>query len=337
MAIHKRNNLYLLAMSEGASIDILGPYFTNVKVVGTGGSGTVFSAVDTRTDCRVALKRLSVQGRTHCRSALRELKVQKAFEHENVLKVLQIVDSEGKSLNSCAGAESFKDTNFIFSVQELFGTDLHHVVQHSGRLTEDYASLFLYQLLRGLKYIHSANVLHRDIKPSNLLVDTENLLLKIGDFGLTRVLDCNYDHRRHLSECTSSLWYKAPELLFNSTSYNNKVDLWGAGCVFAEMLLGKPFYEGKHEIELMELMFDTLAVSDEDLNQVEDFLPEKLVRSNSGKAPKPLRSKFEDSGISIEGEQIDNRFVVDKQNTTVGSLTGATKFSVRRNWEPFLL
>lgn len=287
-------------MSEGASLDILGPYFSSVKIAGTGGSGTVFSAVDTKTEHRVALKRLSFQGRTHCRSALRELKVQKTLEHENIVKLLRIVDSEGKSLSSCAGAESFKDTDFIYTVQEFSGTDLHHVIHHSDRLPEDYIRLFLYQLLRGLKYVHSANVLHRDIKPSNLLIDTENLLLKIGDFGLTRVLDSDYDHRRKLSECASSLWYKAPELMFNSTSYDSKVDMWGAGCVLGEMLRGKPLFEGKHEMDQMELMLDTVAVGDENLNQIMDNLPEELLRSTHGKAAKSLRSMFEDTAISID-------------------------------------
>lgn len=289
-------------MSEGASFDILGPHFTNVKVVGTGGSGTVFSAVDTKSDQSVALKRLSLQSRTHCQRALRELKIQTALEHENIVKILRIVDSEGKSLNSCAGAESFKDTDFVYAVEELFGTDLHHILQHSNRLTEDYASLFLYQLLRGLKFTHSANILHRDIKPSNLLVDTENLLLKISDFGLSRVLDGNYNHRRYLTECASTLWYKAPELLFNSKSYDSKVDLWGAGCVLAEMLLGIPLFEGRHEVEQMELICETINVTDDDLSQVKEVLPEKFLKSNSGEAVKPLRRKFEEIGISIEGE-----------------------------------
>lgn len=289
-------------MSEGASFDILGPHFTNVKVVGTGGSGTVFSAVDSKSDALVALKRLSLHGRIHCQRALRELKVQTALEHENIVKILRIVDSEGKSLSSYAGAESFKDTDFVYAVQELFGTDLHRVLQHSNCLTEEYASLFLYQLLRGLKYIHSANVLHRDVKPSNLLVDTDNLLLKISDFGLSRVVDSNYDHHRHLSECASTLWYKAPELLLNSKSYDSKVDIWGAGCVLAEMLLGKPLFEGRHETEQIQIIFETIDVTEKDLIHFKDYLPQKLQRANSGITAKSFRRKFEETGISIEGE-----------------------------------
>ena len=83
------------------------------------------------------------------------------------------------------------------------------------RLSNDHICYFLYQILRGLKYIHSANVLHRDLKPSNLLLNT-TCDLKICDFGLARVADPEHDHTGFLTEYVATRWYRAPEIMLNS-------------------------------------------------------------------------------------------------------------------------
>ena len=83
------------------------------------------------------------------------------------------------------------------------------------RLSNDHICYFLYQILRGLKYIHSANVLHRDLKPSNLLLNT-TCDLKICDFGLARVADPDHDHTGFLTEYVATRWYRAPEIMLNS-------------------------------------------------------------------------------------------------------------------------
>ena len=82
-------------------------------------------------------------------------------------------------------------------------------------MSNDHICYFLYQILRGLKYIHSANVLHRDLKPSNLLLNT-TCDLKICDFGLARVADPDHDHTGFLTEYVATRWYRAPEIMLNS-------------------------------------------------------------------------------------------------------------------------
>lgn len=89
---------------------------------------------------------------------------------------------------------SLTEVNSVYIVQEYMETDLCQLLER-GLLSEDHARLFMYQLLRGLKYIHSANVLHRDLKPANLFVNTEDLVLRIGDFGLARIMDPHYSHK----------------------------------------------------------------------------------------------------------------------------------------------
>ena len=99
-------------------------------------------------------------------------------------------------------------------LQCLMHTDMCKLLKHQ-RLSDDHVCYFLYQILRGLKYIHSANVLHRDLKPSNLLLNS-SCDLKICDFGLARVADPQLDHRGFLTEYVATRWYRAPEIMLNS-------------------------------------------------------------------------------------------------------------------------
>lgn len=286
-------------MSEEGNSDFLGPNFTNMKLVGTGGSGAVYSAMDVETDQRVALKRLFLRDRMNCRAALREIKVLKTLEHENVVKLTKVVDSEGLEFRESATV-AFKEATELFLVEELVDSDLHHILQSKGKLREDYVKLFLYQLLRGLKYIHSANVVHRDVKPSNILVDTDTLLLRLSDFGRSRIVDPAYSHNGHLTHSISTLWYRSPELLLNSSSYDSSVDVWAAGCVFVEMLLGKPLFEGRHEIDQLEVILDSVGLTEEEWTVLEPQIPEKTALRKAQNQGIPLGSKF--PHIDIQGK-----------------------------------
>ncbi len=103
------------------------------------------------------------------------------------------VGPDGRPLDGEAPV-NYNELRDVYVVQELLHTDLHRLLQTQQLMTDEHVSLFVYQILRGLKYIHSANVLHRDLKPSNILINCDNLLLKIADFGLARVLDPTYNH-----------------------------------------------------------------------------------------------------------------------------------------------
>ncbi len=115
---------------------------------------------------------------------------------------------------------------------------------------------FLYQLLRGLKYVHSANVLHRDLKPSNLLVNA-NCDLKIADFGLARTTsDTNF-----MTEYVVTRWYRAPELLLNCSEYTEAIDVWSVGCIFMELLNRKPLFPGKDYVQQLVLITEVLSLT----------------------------------------------------------------------------
>lgn len=106
--------------------------------------------------------------------------------------------------------------------------------------------------MRGLKYVHSAGILHRDLKPSNLLLN-EDCTMQICDFGLARaqlfsdIADLPQMPHSVLTDYIATRWYRAPEVMTSWREYTAAIDVWAAGCIFAEMLLGQPLFPGRDE------------------------------------------------------------------------------------------
>ncbi|XP_073147137.1 mitogen-activated protein kinase homolog MMK1 isoform X2 [Henckelia pumila] len=122
----------------------------------------------------------------------------------------------------------------------------------------DHENYFLYQILRGLKYIHSANVLHRDLKPSNLLLNA-NCDLKICDFGLARVTS----ETDFMTEYVVTRWYRPPELLLNSSDYTAAIDVWSVGCIFMELMDRKPLFPGRDHVHQLRLLLELIGTPSE--------------------------------------------------------------------------
>ena len=125
---------------------------------------------------------------SHKQVALREVRILRKLQHENIVKIHDVLSPPDSDHDNVTKAPA------VYIVEELLDTDLRHIID-GGTLTKEHTRLFMYQLLRGIKYLHSANVLHRDLKPSNLLINLEDLVLKIGDFGMARILDPDYSHK----------------------------------------------------------------------------------------------------------------------------------------------
>ena len=142
----------------------------------------------------------------------------------------------------------------FFFLTLCFRLSLHQVIRSTQPLSDDHVSYFLYQLLRGLLYIHSANVLHRDLKPSNLLLNA-NCDLKICDFGLARS-GCEPEV---MTEYVVTRWYRAPELLLSCVDYTAAIDVWSVGCILAEMLGRRPLFPGKDYISQLSLIMRTIG------------------------------------------------------------------------------
>ncbi|XP_028824356.1 mitogen-activated protein kinase 12-like [Denticeps clupeoides] len=210
--------------------------YGSLKPVGSGAYGTVCSAVDQKTKEKVAIKKLyrPFQSLILAKRAYRELRLLRHIQHENVISLLNVFTPDTE-------LEKF-DT--FYMVMPFVAQDLDHIMK-SKRLTERIISYLFYQMLRGLKYIHSAGIIHRDLKPSNLAV-SENCELKILDFGLARHTE---------SEMTGYVvtrWYRAPEVIFNWMHYSQKVDMWSAGCILAEMMTGHVLFPGSDSIDQLK-------------------------------------------------------------------------------------
>ncbi|XP_055852610.1 mitogen-activated protein kinase ERK-A [Episyrphus balteatus] len=232
----------------------VGPRYKDLAYIGEGAYGMVVSALDTLTNTKVAIKKISpFEHQTYCQRTLREIKILTRFRHENIIDIRDILRVDS--------IEQMKD---VYIVQCLMETDLYKLLK-TQRLSNDHICYFLYQILRGLKYIHSANVLHRDLKPSNLLLNT-TCDLKICDFGLARVADPEHDHTGFLTEYVATRWYRAPEIMLNSKGYTKSIDMWSVGCILAEMLSNRPIFPGKHYLDQLNHILGVLgSPSQEDL------------------------------------------------------------------------
>ena len=147
-----------------------------------------------------------------------------------------------------------------FNSSLLNATILVQVIKANDDLSPDHHQFFLYQLLRGLKFVHSAKVFHRDLKPKNILANSD-CKLKICDFGLARpALDPNPYHTIYWTDYVATRWYRAPELCGSFFArYSPAIDIWSVGRIFAEILLGKPLFPGRNVVQQLELITDLLG------------------------------------------------------------------------------
>lgn len=177
--------------------------YRDLRQVGTGAYGTVCSALDSRTRAKVAIKKMyrPFQSELFAKRAYRELRLLKHMNHENVIGLLDVFTAD-------LSLDRFTD---FYLVMPFMGTDLGKVMKLQ-RLSEEKIQFLVYQMLKGLKYIHSAGIIHRDLKPGNLAIN-QDCELKIIDFGLARQAD---------SEMTGYVvtrWYRAPEVILNWMHY----------------------------------------------------------------------------------------------------------------------
>lgn len=217
-----------------------------IKPIGKGAYGMVCSALDRLKNDNVAIKKISkvVDDVVDGKRVLREIKLMRFCEHDNIASVRDVLPP--------ANWDKFED---IYIVSDLMDTDLHQIIRSKQALSDDHVQYFLYQILRGLKYMHSANILHRDLKPGNLLVNA-NCDLRICDLGLARVMD-PADVLRDMTEYVITRWYRPPELLLSCPGYTKSIDVWSVGCILAELLTRLPLFPGKNHVDQLNLITST--------------------------------------------------------------------------------
>lgn len=210
------------------------------KILGNGSFGVVFMATCADSEEVVAIKKV-LQDR---RFKNRELQIMKMLDHPNVVGMKDSFYTTGDN-----------DDVYLNLVLEYVPETVHRVTRHYAKLKQTipllYAKVYMYQLLRSLAYIHSLGICHRDIKPQNLLLNPQSGVLKLCDFGSAKILVRGEPNVAYIC----SRYYRAPELIFGATDYSPAIDVWSAGCVFGELLLGTPLFPGDSGVDqLVEII-----------------------------------------------------------------------------------
>lgn len=215
-------------------------YLDLKQKLGSGAYGEVFLCDDRRDNSQVAIKWIRDFARDPIfgKRILREIRILASLNHENLLRLVDLLPLPGP------------DFDDVYIVMPYMHLDLHKVIHSKMKLSESHAQAFACQILRGLKYLHSAGVVHRDLKPSNILVN-KDCTLRIADLGLARGRNSGDEE---LTDYVVTRWYRAPELMLLPTGYFEAVDLWSVGCIHAELLARKPLFPGDNHIGMLRLI-----------------------------------------------------------------------------------
>ena len=234
---------------------------------GKGAYGVVYKAIDKKTHEIVALKKCfdAFQNATDSQRTYREIMLlQELNGHENIIRLLNVIK-----------AENDKDIYLVFEYME---TDLHTVIR-ANILEPIHKQFIMYQLLKALKFIHSAGIIHRDLKPSNLLINSDSYI-KVCDFGLARCITSSTGKDVVMTDYVATRWYRAPEILLGSTKYGTQADMWSVGCIFGELLGGKPMFPGTSTLSQINKVLEvTGKPSKEDIHSIHSELAQTMLET----------------------------------------------------------
>ena len=214
------------------------------EIIGVGAYGIIISAVDTQNNNQVvAIKKL--------KRIAREILIMKYCQHENIIPLFDVIIHLNKDQNN-------NRTVDVYIVMEKMDSDLQKIIASKQELSDEHYQFILYQMLRALYFLHSANIIHRDFKPSNVLIN-EDCTVKLCDFGMSRGIK---EENALLTEYVVTRYYRAPEVMLSSHHYTKKIDVWSIGCAFAELLSKKFMFPGENYIAQIKLIIDVLGTQD---------------------------------------------------------------------------
>ena len=260
--------------------------FEILNPVGQGAYGLVVAARNKAApkgeNSFLAIKKIekAFEHRIFAKRTLRELRILRLLQHENIIGIQTLLLPKSR--------EEFDD---IYVCMELMETDLASIIKSSQTLSCEHIKFFLYQILRGLKYIHSAGIVHRDLKPRNLLINS-NCDLKICDFGLARPMHFK-STPKEMTSYVATRWYRPPELLLETKEYGPGIDMWSVGCILAEMIKRRPFLPGTDTTSQLELIFNMFGTpTEEDIAGVDQVKARQFLRFMRKKEAKSLEKVF---------------------------------------------
>jgi len=293
-------NCYLV---QGTKFEVSKQYRI-IEPVSHGAFGTVCSAIDEASGQQIAVKKVegAFEHITITKRTLRELRILRHLQHENLVQVMGIFIPGTKM--------DFED---IYVISELMETDLASTLRSSQPLSDDHCQFFLYQILRGMKYVHSAKVIHRDLKPRNLLVNS-NCDLKICDFGLARVHFSDKVWVCPMTEYVCTRWYRAPEVICSWSDYTCAIDIWSIGCIFAEMLTRRRLFPGHNTQHQLDLIIGLLGTpTKQELGKIPNEKCRKFIQSLAETPGKLFTEVFADASPDAQ-DFLDKTLRWDPEN-----------------------
>ena len=219
--------------------------FDIVEMIGSGTYGTVYKGKLKQDNKKfIAIKKIKIEMENEGvpSTALREISILQDLNHTNIVNLQRVI------------CKDFK----LYLLFELLEMDLKKYIESLDKfdfMPENLIKSYMYQLLSGVAYCHSKKIIHRDLKTANLLIDYDGRL-KIADFGLARAFSIPI---RPYTKEVLTLWYRAPEILLGCLEYNTAVDIWSIGCIFAEMYIKRPLFQGEYDIDQLYKIFQILG------------------------------------------------------------------------------
>uniref|UniRef100_H2YXN9 Stress-activated protein kinase JNK n=2 Tax=Ciona savignyi TaxID=51511 RepID=H2YXN9_CIOSA len=260
--------------------------YQSLKPIGSGAQGMVCAAHDTVLGQNVAIKKLSrpFQNPTHAKRAYRELVLMRAVNHKNIIGLLNVFSPQS----------TYEEFSHVYLVMELMDASLCQVIQMD--LDHERLSYLLYQLLCGIKHLHSAGIIHRDLKPSNIVVRSD-CTLKILDFGLARTAGGSF----MMTPYVVTRYYRAPEVILGM-GYQEVVDIWSVGCIFGEMIRGQVLFPGTDHIDQWNKITEQLGTPSQDfINKLQPTV-RNYVLNRPMQRGHPIHRLFPDSLFPADSE-----------------------------------
>ncbi len=215
--------------------------FDKNETIGSGTYGVVYKGVNKLTNEIIAIKKIRIEMESEGvpSTALREISILRELKHRNIVELKDVVCSENKLY-------------LLFEYLEIdLRKYLESLMENNEELEPEFVKSFIFQILEGVAYCHSKKIIHRDLKPQNLLLDHSGRI-KIADFGLARAFSIPI---RPYTKEVLTLWYRAPEILLGCVEYSTPVDIWSVGCIFAELILKKPLFQGDYDLDQLLKIF----------------------------------------------------------------------------------
>jgi serine/threonine protein kinase len=214
--------------------------FDKNEHIGSGTYGVVYKGINKKSNETIAIKKIKIDLKSEGipSTALREISILRELKHNNIVELKDVVCSDNK----------------LYLIFEYLEIDLRKYLESlpdNEFLEPDIVKSLIFQILEGVAYCHSKKIIHRDLKPQNLLLNQVGRI-KIADFGLARAFSIPI---RPYTKEVLTLWYRSPEILLGCEEYSTPVDIWSVGCIFAELILKRPLFQGEYDLDQLFKIF----------------------------------------------------------------------------------